>query len=131
MGTQMRVRCESYPMNTNMTGFRCVFQDLCVDVLRRKEYLMRLCINQYMLKSSPLRAPSAAVILIKLTSVLNIYAWNICLEVIGFVLINITFTIFSKYTFVWSISSKSQTFLGATRVNQYYHSETKTALPLR
>ena len=23
MGTHMRVLCESYPMNTNMTGFRC------------------------------------------------------------------------------------------------------------
>ena len=28
-GTHLRVLGESYPMNTNMTGFRCFFKNLC------------------------------------------------------------------------------------------------------
>ena len=30
MGTHLRVLRESYPMSTNMTGFRWFFQNLCV-----------------------------------------------------------------------------------------------------
>ena len=33
MGTQLRVLSKSYPMNTNMTGFRCFLKDICVHVL--------------------------------------------------------------------------------------------------
>ena len=36
MGTHLRVLSESYPMNTNMAGFRYVFRNLCVLVLWTK-----------------------------------------------------------------------------------------------
>ena len=35
MGTHMRLLSESYPMNTNMTGFRC-FSNICILVLWTK-----------------------------------------------------------------------------------------------
>ena len=34
MGTHLRVTSESYPMSTNMTGFRWFFKNICVIVLR-------------------------------------------------------------------------------------------------
>ena len=37
MGTHLRVLSKSYPMNTNMTRFRCFFENLCVPVLWTKE----------------------------------------------------------------------------------------------
>ena len=36
MGTHLGVLNESYPMNTNMTGFRWFFKDLCVLVIWTK-----------------------------------------------------------------------------------------------
>ena len=37
MGTHMKVLGESFPMNTNMTGFRWFFENICVLVLWMKE----------------------------------------------------------------------------------------------
>ena len=37
MGTHLTVLSECYPMNTNMTGFRCmIFKQLCAFVLWQK-----------------------------------------------------------------------------------------------
>ena len=36
MGTHLRVLSESYPMNTNMTGFRWILRILCIFVLWKK-----------------------------------------------------------------------------------------------
>ena len=36
MGTHLRVLSENFPMNTNMTGFRCIQKNLCVLVLWTK-----------------------------------------------------------------------------------------------
>ena len=36
MGTHLRVLSESYPMNTNMSGFRWFFKNLCILVLWTK-----------------------------------------------------------------------------------------------
>ena len=36
MGTTLRVLDESYPMNTNIKGFRCLFNNRCVLVLWTK-----------------------------------------------------------------------------------------------
>ena len=35
MGTHLRVLSESYPMNTNIVGFRCFSKEKCVLVLWR------------------------------------------------------------------------------------------------
>ena len=36
MGTHLRVLSKSYPMNTNITGFRCFFKKICVLILWTK-----------------------------------------------------------------------------------------------
>ena len=36
MGTHLRVLSKSYPMNTNMTGFRWISRNLCIFVLWKK-----------------------------------------------------------------------------------------------
>ena len=49
MGTQLRVLSESFPMNTNMTGFRWFSKNLCILVLWAKvaSALEGLSINDY------------------------------------------------------------------------------------
>ena len=37
MGTHLRELSESFPMNTNMTGFRCFSKNICVIVVWTKE----------------------------------------------------------------------------------------------
>ena len=42
MGNHLRVLGESYPMNTNMTGFRCFSENHCeVDDYLRKENIIK------------------------------------------------------------------------------------------
>ena len=104
MGTHLRVLCESYPMNANMTGFRWFSKNLCILVLWTEVALALEGLRPWWYYNNSFLSGAWTYVLIScLQSIFlrNIWLWNL----LSMLRLTIPLKIFKKISLYIKLSS--------------------------